>query len=79
MFLDANYNFRTRRDAYTPIFPEDLTFTDEQKEICKNDTQCLYDLVVTGEESIALETLDVIEEAERVKAILGEFFITTIL
>ena len=67
-----------RRQTYTPIFIEDLTFTDEQREVCNNDEQCLYDFAVTGERSVAMDTLDAAEELERVQALLGETFITVL-
>ena len=44
-----------------PIFVADLSFNDEQRELCHNDTQCLVDLVVTNDTGLALMTLTVNE------------------
>lgn len=35
---------------------ENVTFTDEQRALCDEDDSCLYDLVMTGDESVAMMT-----------------------
>ena len=51
---------------------EDLTFTEEQMVMCNNDEACLYDLVVTGDEAFAAETLRSREEDRRVQEIISK-------
>ena len=55
-----------------PIFADDLNFTDDQRELCNNDTQCLVDLVVTDDVDLALMTLTVNENITREEEILCE-------
>ena len=76
MFRNALENVKIMEDEYTPTFIEDLEFTDEQKELCKDDVQCLYDLVITGEKDIAMDTLAIGEEVEQTQAILGKVLTT---
>ena len=51
---------------------ENLTFTDAQREFCENEETCLYDLVVTGDESIAATTKEATQNIALLLAILGE-------
>ena len=51
---------------------EDLTFTEEQMTMCNNDKTCLFDLVVTGDEEFAVETLRSSEEDSRVQEIISK-------
>ena len=51
---------------------EELTFTDEQRAMCNNDTACLYDLGVTGDETLANTTLEASEENTRIQGILSK-------
>ena len=55
-----------------PIIADDLNFTDEQRELCNNDTQCLVDLVVTDDVGLALMTLAVNENITMAEEILCE-------
>lgn len=41
---------------YVPIYFDQLNFTEEQKEVCNNDRQCMYDIAITGNQELALET-----------------------
>ena len=50
---------------------EDLTFTDEQRAMCNNDETCLFDLAVTGDEEIAVATLEASEENQMVQGIIS--------
>ena len=52
---------------------ENLTFTDAQREFCDNEETCLYDLVVTGDETIAATTRDATQNITQLIAQLGEF------
>ena len=60
-----------------PIFVDELNFTDEQRELCNNDTQCLVDLVVTNDVNIALMTLTVNENVTMAEELLCEDFSLT--
>ena len=55
-----------------PIFVDDLSFTDEQQQVCHNDTQCLVDLVVTDDVDLAMMTLTVNENITMEEEILCE-------
>ena len=51
---------------------EDLNFTEEQMVMCNNNEACLYDLVVTGDEEFAAETLRSSEEFKSVREIISK-------
>ena len=55
-----------------PVTLEELTFTDQQRDVCKNNDECLFDLVVTGSEDLAIATLEASEEDARLQTILSE-------
>ena len=72
------YSFnRKRRQVTEPsldfIFPdppqpfsiENLNYTDEQREFCNNITECMFDLLFTGDTEIARNTMDVRVEGTR--------------
>ena len=44
--------------SLTPIFFEELNFTDDQRLFCEDSPPCLYDLVVTESTEVAQGTLD---------------------
>ena len=60
-----------QNDTFMPIFFEDLNFTTEQRMICEDNPQCLFDLVVTGELEIAMNTLQLEKEANATKESFG--------
>ena len=51
---------------------EDLNITDSQREFCNNDTTCLYDLAITGDEEIAQTSMTFNENVTHVIEILRE-------
>ena len=59
--------------SFVGVTFEDLTFTDEQRAMCNNDTACLYDLGVTGDEAFANTTLEASEENTRIQGILSKY------
>ena len=61
--------------SFVGVAFEDLTFTDEQRAMCKNDEACLYDLVVTGDEDFAAATLEASEESTRIEGLISENYI----
>ena len=52
----------TPEDDFVPIYFEDLDITDAHRMICGDNLQCLFDLAVTGNETIAMNTLEHDEE-----------------
>ena len=58
--------------SFVGVTFEDLTFTDEQRAMCNNDTACLFDLGVTGDEQFANTTLEASEENMAVQAIISK-------
>ena len=84
MYPDENGQARKKRQSFDdfqnvtvdPIYPEDLNFTDEQRELCNNDTQCLLDLVVTNDTDVALATLNVNENMTMEEELLCEDYLS---
>ena len=52
-------------DPPQPFSIENLNYTEEQREFCNNVTECMFDLLFTGDTEIAGNTLDVTTEATR--------------
>ena len=55
-----------------PIFLDELDFTDEQKMVCGDNIQCLFDLNVTDEMDIAVQTLNHSIETEETRDVISE-------
>ncbi len=58
-------------EEWVPVFVDDLDFTPEQKMVCGENLQCLFDLNVTGEMDIAMETLNHGQETEETRDTIG--------
>ena len=58
-------------EEFTPIFFEDINATEAQIEECGGDLQCLFDLVVTNDTTIAMETRNRNMETERIRESTG--------
>ena len=58
--------------SFVGVSFEDLTFTEEQMDMCNNDETCLFDFAVTGDEEFAMTTLENSEEDARVQEIISE-------
>ena len=56
-----------------PVFFDELNFTTDQRMICEDNPQCLFDLVVTGELEIAMNTLQLETEANATKESFGKY------
>ncbi len=54
---------------------EDLTFTEEEIDMCNNDETCLFDLAVTGDEEFANTTLESSEEDKKLQEAIRELLI----
>ena len=59
--------------TYVPVFFEELNFTDEQRMICDNNPQCLFDLAVTDDTEIALNTLEIERDVNTTRENFGEY------
>lgn len=62
---------------FTPIFFDDINATEAQIEECGGDLQCLFDLVVTNDTTIAMETRNRNMETDRIRELTGSWFKTT--
>ena len=62
--------------SFVGVSFEDLTFTDDQRDMCNNDETCLFDLAVTGDEEFANTTLESSEEDNRVQELISKIIIT---
>ena len=58
--------------SFVGVSFEDLTFTEEQIDMCNNDEICLFDLVVTGDEEFANTTLESSEEDKKIQEAISE-------
>lgn len=58
---------------FTPIFFDNLTFTDEMRAACEEDLACLFDLAITSDMAFASNTLDQTKVANSTKAILSKW------
>ena len=54
---------------------DDLNITDSQREFCNNDTTCLYDLAITGDQEIARTSMIFAENITHEIEILRKCFI----
>ena len=59
-------------DDWVPIFLDELDFSDEQKMICGDNIQCLFDLNVTDEMNIAVTTLNHSIETEETRNVISK-------
>ena len=59
-------------DDWVPIFLDELNFTTEQKMICGENIQCLFDLNVTDEMDVAVTTLNHSVETEETREVISE-------
>ena len=48
-----------------PFSIENLNYTDEQREFCNNITECMFDLLITGDTEIAGNTMDAVMESNQ--------------
>ena len=58
--------------SFVGVTFEDLTFTEEQMDMCNNDETCLFDFAVTGDEEFATTTLESSEEDRTTQAAISE-------
>ena len=49
---------QTESSTFMPIFFDDLNVTEEAKELCEGNPECILDLVITGDKDIATNTLE---------------------
>ncbi len=78
---DDDHGTRKRRqapNAYTPIFFDNLNFTDAQRTLCENNRQCLYDSYITQDNDVAQTTLDTEKETNMTIATLSKININNV-
>ncbi len=63
MFSNPGRKKRQTDPEPEPVNFNNLTFTDEQRELCKDSPQCLVDIHASGDMNIALLTLGTEEQA----------------
>ena len=57
------------------MFSDQITYTAEQRELCGEDEECLYDFAQTGDANIAMNTKTTAETtAMNVKLLSEEYF-----
>lgn len=61
-------------DVNIPIFVEDLNITDEQREFCNDNIQCIFDLSVTEDETVAQATMEIDAETSMTQEEQGVFY-----
>ena len=64
--------------SFVGVSFEDLTFTEEQIDLCNNDESCLFDLAVTGDEEFANTTLESSEEDKKIQEAISKAILITI-
>lgn len=67
---DSQMNFTFPVGQRFSIDDLQIEFTDEQREICRNITECLFDLVVSDDVAVAMQTMeDIVEVQENEKSL----------
>ena len=52
-------------DPPVPFSIDNLNYTDEQREFCNNITECMFDLLLTGDTGFATTTMEANIEGAR--------------
>ena len=58
--------------SFVGVTLEELSFTQEQRDMCNNDDACLFDLAVTGDEEFANTTLEASVENTKVQQLISK-------
>ena len=64
-------NRRSNRQTFTPVYTEELNYTDEHRAVCGNDQGCLHDYALTGLRDAAVGVLDHAKNFTKKSAELG--------
>ena len=75
MFFTEDRIKRQARDNFEPIFFSDLNFTDDQILVCEGNAQCLFDLAITNDTEIGMQTLEEEKGANATIDLLGIVYI----
>ena len=70
MFFTQDRRKRQALDNFEPIFLSELNFTDDQILSCEGNVQCLFDLAITNDTEVGMQTL---EEEKVVNATIDLF------
>ena len=65
---------RGKRQAFTPLFADEIEYNDEQRAICGNNRGCLIDFAATGNREVARENLESVEELDNTTSALSKKF-----
>ncbi len=71
LFFDNNRGKRQAED-FEPRYLEDLEITEAQRMTCENNDECIYDLVITGDNTVALTTLNDQKEENETYSVLSK-------
>ena len=63
---------KRQTDEYVPIFFDELTFTDDQIAVCQGSKPCLFDLAVTNDTQLAVDTKEAEEIANATLDVLSK-------
>ena len=63
-----------KRQAFTPLYPDEIEYNDEQRAICGDDMGCLFDFAATGSADVARENLESVKELENTTSALSKQF-----
>ena len=70
--VTQNGRRKRQSDDFQPLFFEDLNITEAHRAICNNNSECILDLIASGDESLALATLEFETETVALQEELGE-------
>ena len=70
--MTQNGRRKRQTDDFQPLFFEDLNITEAQRAVCSNNSECILDLIASGNETLALATLEFETETMTLQEELGE-------
>ena len=79
MFTNKSTAPRGKRQAFTPLFADEIEYNDEQRAICGNNRGCLIDFAATGDREVARENLESVEELDNTTSSLSTTLVIDIL
>ena len=81
MFFTDSEDRRKRQalNEFEPIFFSDLNYTDDQILVCEGNAQCLFDLAITNDTEIGMQTLEEEKEANATIDLLGMLHVVPLL
>ncbi len=71
LYLNNSGQRNKQEEDFEPKFIDNLNVTDEQRAFCNDNMECIFDLVVTGQEDIAKNSMEFDAETSTVQEDLG--------